>query len=214
MTTAMEKVSISKRMEHTTTAIGKMTSTKDRVKSYGPMELSLKDSIAMEKNTAEGAFTGLMEAHLMVTLSIIKCLVMVSISGLILGNMTVNGRTICSMAKDTLNGQMGGSTGESTLRISARVMESFHGPMAVNIQVNGIKAASTAKAYTEMQREKPRKESGIKVSVKATGLLILLMKKVAHVPRGVHQALIRELRLKFYLISNQLQLNFYFNFFL
>ena len=94
--------------------IGKMTSTREMVKSYGPMERSLKDSIAMERNMAGGAFTGQMEVHLMVTLSIIKCLVMVSISGQTRGNTMVNGRTICSMAKDTLNGRMGGSTEVST----------------------------------------------------------------------------------------------------
>ena len=114
MTTATEKESISNRMEHTTMEIGKMTSTREMVKSYGPMERSLKDNIAMERNTAGGAFTGQMEVHLMVTLSIIKCLVMVSISGQMRGNMMVNGKTICSMDKDTLNGQMEGSTEVNT----------------------------------------------------------------------------------------------------
>ena len=78
---------------------------------------------------------------------------------------------------------------------------SFHGPMAVNIQENGIKVVSTAKAYTEMLREKRRKESGIKVSVKATGLQILLMKMAAHILRIVLQELLSELSLKINLIS-------------
>ena len=172
MTIATERESIPNKMEHTTKEIGKMTSTRDKAKSCGPMELSLKDSIAMERNMVGGAFTGQMEVHLMVTSSIIKCMAMVSISGLMLGSMTASGRTICSTVKDTLNGLTGESIEESMLRISARVTESFHGPMAVSTLVCGTKVVNTAKAYTEMLKERLRKESGIKANVKATGLLI------------------------------------------
>ena len=91
MTTATEKESISNRMEHTTMEIGKMTSTREMVKSYGPMERSLKDNIAMARSTVGGAFTGLMAAHSTVTLLTIKCLAMVYISGQILGSTMVSG---------------------------------------------------------------------------------------------------------------------------
>ena len=169
----MEKESISKLMEHITTEIGKMISTRDKVKSYGLTAPSLKGSIAMARNMAEGAFTGLMEAHLTVTLSIIKCLAMVSISGQIRGSTTVSGWKICSTAKDTSNGKTGGSIEESTSKISARVTECFLGPMAVSIQECGTKVVNTEKAYTEMLKERPRKESGIRESAKVIGLLIL-----------------------------------------
>ena len=176
MTTVMGKESISKQMEHTTMEIGKMTSTRVKVKSYGPMERFSKVSIAMERNMVEGASTGQMVAHLTVTLSIIKCLVMVSISGQILGSTMENGKKICNTDKDTSNGQMGGNIVESTLRISARVTESFLGLMAVSIQACGTKAANTAKVYTEIPKEKLRKEYGRKVSAKVTGLPISLKK--------------------------------------
>ena len=91
MTTAMERESTSNLMEHITMEIGKMTSTRAKVKSCGPMEPSLKDSIAVARSTAGDAFTGQMAAHSTVTLSIIKCLAMVSISGQILGSTMVSG---------------------------------------------------------------------------------------------------------------------------
>ena len=169
----MERESISKRMEHITTEIGKMISTRDKVKSYGLTAPSLKGSIAMARNMVEGAFTGLMEAHLTVTLSIIKCLAMVSISGQIQGSTTVSGLTICSMVKDTSNGKMGENIVENTSKINARVTECFLGPMAVSIQECGTKVVNTEKAYTEMLKERLRKEYGIRGSAKVIGLLTL-----------------------------------------
>jgi len=126
---------------------GVKTSSMERGKRVGLMELVMKEIMFLERNRDTGISNGQMDLSTLDSSSIIISKALENIDGLMAEAIMENGETIRCMVKAFSPGLMAEDMKESTLKIKNRDSVYSFGQMVANILANGVMESSMAEAH-------------------------------------------------------------------